>query len=296
MKKLHCNRSFLLLGATILFSHHPATAQKDSVPSVPVVKLHYFNINNNQQYLIVDSKLKKGKQFSPNGFKTYSLYLDTARTENLIGTVKTDEEGMAKTFLPPALKTAWDAKALHVFILKEGDEELISDYSISKSKLEIDTSSSDGARSMMVKVSKMDNGNWIPAKDVELKVGYKRLGSILSAGESDTYTTDSTGSVTVDVKKDSLPGDEKGNIILAAKADDNDQLGSLVIEKAVPWGRVTTMDKSFFDKRTLWTTRNRTPFWLLFMAYSIVLSVWGTLIYLILQIMKIKKLGASPKS
>jgi len=35
----------------------------------------------------------------------------------------------------------------------------------------------------------------------------------------------------------------------------------------------------------------RTPIGLLFVAYSIVIGVWGTIIYIILQIAKIKKMG-----
>ncbi len=293
MKKLYYNKTFFLLGVLLLFAPPAIFAQKDSVPATPVLKLHYFNYNNNQQYVLLESKLKRGKIFTPNGNIAYEIYLDTGRTENLVSKVKTDEAGMAKAFLPPVLKSIWDAKAQHTFILKQGDEELITDYMISKSKIDIDTSSSEGVRNITVTVKKMDNNNWVPAKDVEMKVGYKRLGSILSAGENDTYTTDSTGSVTVEVKKDSLPGDEKGNIILAARADDNELLGNLVAERIVPWGRITKMDKAFFDKRTLWTTRNRTPAWLLLLAYSIVLAVWGTLIYLIIQLVRIKKMGSS---
>lgn len=49
---------------------------------------------------------------------------------------------------------------------------------------------------------------------IELKVGIQRLGGLLSAGEEETYTTDTTGSVSVDLNKEHLPGDESGNIVL----------------------------------------------------------------------------------
>jgi hypothetical protein len=120
-------------------------------------------------------------------------------------------------------------------------------------------------------------------------------GSILSAGDEETYTTDSTGSVTVELKKDSLPGDEKGNIVLVAKVEDNDQYGNLFVEKTVPWGIVLKAEKNFFDQRTLWTTRFRTPLWLLLIAYSISAAVWGVLIYLIWQLIRIKRLSKYPR-
>ena len=162
---------------------------------------------------------------------------------------------------------------------------------ITKTKISIDTSSDGATRNIIVAISALINNEWVSAKDVEMKVGISRLGGILSAGDEETYTTDSTGTVTVELKKDSLPGDEKGNIVLAAKVEDNDQYGNLEIEKTVPWGIAVTPDKTFFDQRTLWSTRFRTPVWLLFMAYSIVIGVWGTLIYLVMQIIKVRKMG-----
>ena len=157
--------------------------------------------------------------------------------------------------------------------------------------MSLDTATEDGVRKITASVMKLENNEWLPAKDVEMKIGIERLGGILSAGDEATYTTDSTGSVTVELKKDSLPGDEKGNYIVAAKAEDNDQFGNLLIEKKVNWGTVQKNNNNFFSLRTLWTTRFRTPYWLLIMAYSIVIGVWGTLFYLIRQVFKIKKMG-----
>ncbi len=88
-----------------------------------------------------------------------------------------------------------------------------------------------------------------------------------------------------------MPGDQKGNIVLVAKVEDNDQYGNLLVEKTVPWGVALKPEKNFFDQRTLWTTRFRTPFWLLFMAYSIVIGVWGTIIYLVTQILRTRRMG-----
>jgi hypothetical protein len=136
-----------------------------------------------------------------------------------------------------------------------------------------------------------ENNDWVPAKDVEMKIGVGRQGGVLSAGDEATYTTDSTGSIEVEFKKANLPGDVKGNFVVMAKVEDNEQYGNLVVEKTVPWGTQLKPDTGFFDQRTLWSTRFRTPFWLLFLVYAIVIGVWGTIIYLVWQIVKINKLG-----
>ncbi len=137
---------------------------------------------------------------------------------------------------------------------------------------------------------KLENNEWVPAKDVDLKIGIKRLGGDLSIGDEETYTTDSLGRVAGEFKRDSLPGDDKNNLTLIARIEDNDNFGSLSVEKTVPWG-VYIKPENNFGQRTLWAARGKAPVWLMLMAYSIIASVWGVILYLILQIIKISRLG-----
>ncbi|MGZ8556968.1 MAG: hypothetical protein ACXWWC_01475 [Chitinophagaceae bacterium] len=286
---------FLLLPLLFTLLTKGLEAQKDSIPPKELVKLKYFNDNNSVQFLILENLLKTGKKIEPLKNKVFQLYLDSIKTENLVAKVTTDKNGKAKSFLPPSLKAAWDANPLHTFIaVAEGTEdESAAELEITKAKIQIDTASADGIRSITVQVMKFENNEWAPANEVEMKVGIQRLGGILSAGEAEVYTTDSSGTATVELNKDSLPGDEKGNMVLTAKVEDNDLFGNLLVHKTVPWGIALKPGSDFFDQRTLWSTRFHTPYWLLFMAYSIVISVWATIFYLIMQIVRIKKLGTA---
>ncbi len=265
-------------------------AQEDSTGK-NIVKIQYFNINNGVQYLQIESSFKKNKKNTSQPNKTYDLYLDSSNTNNLIARVKTDLSGKARAFIPVNLRQLWDASSQHTFIVKEKEEELINDYSITKSKLLIDTINEDGIRSIKATVLKQEDKSWIPAADVELKIGIQRMGGLLSAGDEESYTTDSTGMVTIEMTQAGLPGDEKGNYVIAARVQDNEYYGSLLSERKVNWGTVTKIDTHFFDQRNLWTTRFRAPFWLLFLVYAIAIGVWSTIIYLILQIFKINTLG-----
>jgi hypothetical protein len=296
MKKMKKNKFILLLLPLLLtLLVNSVNAQQDSVVAKEMVTLKYFNDNNSVQYLIVETLLKKGKKTEPRKNKSLQLYLDSNKAENLIAKVTTDKDGKAKSFLPPLLKIAWDAKPAHTFIAMENgkEDEAAAELEITKAKIKIDTSSEEGIKSINIQVIKYENNEWVPANEVEMKVGIQRMGGILSAGDEENYTTDSSGTIKVELKKDSLPGDEKGNIILVAKVEDNDQFGNLLINKTVNWGVALKHNNGFFNQRTLWSTRFKTPLWLLFMAYSIVIGVWGTIIYLILQIVKIKKLGSA---
>lgn len=294
MKKMKINKySLLLLSVLFLFQYYESTAQHKA-PGQVVVKLQYFNNQNSMQYLILESMLKKNKTLTPQNNIKYKLYLDSMTDATLIANMQTNERGKAKAFIPQTLKASWDATAQHTFIVMAGDEEIISDYVVTKSKITIDTVTTDGKRNIIASLMKWENDAWVPSPEVEMKVGIARNGgSILPAGDEETYTTDSTGIAMVELKKDSLPGDRKGNLVLAVRVEDNEEFGNLFAEKTVPWGLVQRTDNSFFNKRALWTTRFRTPIWLLLMAYSIVIGVWGTLIYLVGQLFKIKKMGAN---
>ena len=282
--------SFLIVLLLSIFMPDIVHAQ-DASDETAILKLQYFNINNSVQYLLLESSTKKNKIFTPKKNILYKVYLDSFSNSNLIAEVKTNDEGKAKMFIPPSLKTVWDNSSLHTFIVMQGEEEVLSDYSITKSRIEIDTSTIDSIKNITVKVLKDDNGKLIAVPDVEMKVGIKRLGGILSGGDEETYTTDSSGLVTLPFTKINMPGDKFGNIVLTAKIEDNEFLGNIIIEKKAAWGVPTIVSDDFFKRRELWSTRFRSPYWLLFMAYAIVIGVYGTLIYLVFQMVKIIKLG-----
>jgi hypothetical protein len=300
MKKMKANRYWLLIFSLIMAFNSTVYAQDE--PPVPeqIVTLRYFNDNNHFQYLLVESSLKTGKKLEPLGNKVFQLYLDVNDPANLITKVLTDKNGKAKAVIPVRLKSVWDSASTHTFlVVAEGtskEEETTTEFTITKSKITLDTTNEDGVRNITATVMKLENESWVPAADVEMKLGVMRMDkSILSAGDEATYTTDSTGIATVEFTKNNLPGDLKGNIVLAASVEDNDELGNLIIERPVNWGVAVKEDKSFFDQRALWTTRFKTPYWLLIMAYSIAIGVWGTILYLVFQLVKIKKLGAEVK-
>ena len=290
---LSINKIFFLV--LMSFAITNVLVAQDSVVSIPTIKVKYFVKNNGLQYLIVQSRIKEGRKFIPLPKQAVEVYLDSVDNTDLIAKVITNQSGDAACTFSPSLKDKWNSSSKHSFIAvmkgEKGEEEDTSTIEITKTKIFIDTVYADGTRSINVKVMYENNNEWLPAKEVDLKIGIGRDGVVLPAGDEATYTTDSAGVATVELKKLNLPGDVDGNYMLVAKVEDNDVYGNLMIEKSVPWGVATKIDNSFFDQRTLWTTRFRTPFWLLFMAYALVIGVWGTLIYLVMQIVRIHKLG-----
>ncbi len=277
---------FLLL--LLLAGSEPTHAQDKKTLNL---SLAYYLTNNNTPYLVVTTKAKTDGKFQPVKGMEVKLFLDKDTTGHFIGKIITNNKGQAAVSIPPSLKSVWDANAKHTFLAisaanKEFDETS-TDLSPNKARIILDTADD---KNITATVTEFKDSAWAPVKGLELKIGVKRLCADLPVSDEQSFTTDSLGHVKAEFKKVGLPGDAKGNIILVARVEDNDQFGNLRVEKTVPWGTKFVPDTNFFV-RALWGTRFRTPLWLLFMAYSIVFSVWGILIYLIALLIKVKKIG-----
>lgn len=270
-------------------------AQEDK-PEINLT-LGYYALNNNIPYLVVTTKYRAEKTFEIVKAAKVKIYMDQESDSGYLGEVITDDKGVAKMIIPPGFKDTWNASPKHSFIAVSEESkayaETRSEIEIAKSRITIDTTlTEEGARAVSVTVSEFDGSLWLPASEVDVKIGVQRLGSVLPISEEESFTTDSTGSLVAEYMRDSLPSTiGKNGIMLVAKVEDNDLYGNLIIEKPVPWG-VLYRDSHDINKRTLWATRDRAPLWLLFMAVSIIAGVWGVIIYLVFQIFKIKRLGS----
>jgi hypothetical protein len=281
----------VLLSAGInLFAQDSTSNEKKELQ----LNLAYYLPQNNVPYLLVTTKTKVERKFIAVKDLKVKVYLNEATDSNLIQSFQSGEWGEERVYIPTSFKSAWEATSSFTFIAvadanKEFDETQ-AEAQVTRAKIEIDTNRTDETKNVVVHVKELQNGVWVPANGVELKIAVKRSLGNLPIGDEETYTTDSTGSVTVEFKRDSLPGDNKGNLILVARTEDNETFGNLFAEKIVNWGVAPVIDDSF-NHRSLWATRFKTPVWLLVLAYSIVAGVWGTLIYLVKQLLKIKKMG-----
>jgi hypothetical protein len=279
-----------LLFIAFFFAGCAAFAQ-DSAKGNLNITLSYFTENNKLPYISVKIKTKTNGRFKMVSGILLKLYLNNDSAANLIKAVVTNEKGEAAAVIPPSLKNQWVSSVKHSFLaIFDGDKKYESakaDLSVGRAKILIDTISD---KKIIASVFELKDTSWVPVKAVDVIIAIKRLDAYLNVNEKASFTTDSTGQVSADFKRDNIPGDANGNIVIVAKVDDNDQYGNLLIEKTVPWGAKFTPVNNF-NKRTLFATSGKSPIWLLLIAGSIVISVWGVLILLVINFFKIKKLG-----
>ncbi len=262
-----------------------------------LLTVKYHSLNNRIPYLTVTTAQKSGKKIQPAQNAIVSLYLNEPTQEGLLGEVKTNLKGVAKLVIPPAAKQAWDSSKNYKFIgvwkEEKNHAEITSEIEMTKTMVTIDTTrNGEGVKALAIKVTSYESGEWVPAPEVEMTVGVKRLGSLLPIGDEETYTTDSTGQVIADFIKDSLPTlSPDNNIVVAVKVDDNELFGNLLIEKTIPWGKTIVPVNQM--GRSLWATADKSPYWLLFMSGFTFLAVWSVLAFLIWQIVRLKKAAGS---
>jgi len=254
------------------------------------IAVNYFVQNNQIPYVKVVAKTKVDGRFQPVPAIDVDVFLDKDSTGTKIGHLVTNSKGEATTLIPQSLKKEWATSVKHTFLASFAGnnkyEASKGDLTVAKAKVLISTND----KTITATVLDMKDTTWQPVKGVELKIVVKRSTGDLPVNETPTFTTDSTGKASADFKRNNIPGGPSGNITIAAKIEDNDQYGNLSIEKTVPWG-AKFIPVNTFTERTLFATRDKTPIWLLFIAYVIVIAVWGILLMLVINIIKIKKLG-----
>jgi hypothetical protein len=288
---------FVLIGG----QHEKLYAQDTAKVQAPEVKsllsLKYHLVNNQVPYITVFTKTKTGKKLEPAPHVAVSIWLDSNATNStFVGRIKTDNYGTATTVLNEKLADQWKTSSSHTFYASADAAGIFNpietEISITRVKIAMDTLTEDESRSVTVKLLKLLDSSWVPVPEAEVKLGVKRLSGELPVGEEENYTTDSSGAFTAAFNRIDLPGDKSGRLVLVARIEDNEDLGSANAELVVPWGKYFDR-KSDFNQRSLWGTRDKAPVWLLVIAFSIIIAVWSVIIYLARQIFLIKKLGSN---
>jgi hypothetical protein len=278
-----------------LYAQDTAKAQAPEVKSL--LSLQYHLVNNQLPYITAIAKTKTGKKLEPAPGVSVSIWLDSnANNSTFLGKIKTNSYGIASTSLNVNLAEQWKISPNHTFYASADSSGIFmpaeTEISITRVKIEMDTVSDDESKSITVKVLKLVDSSWVPVPEAEVKLGVKRISGELPVGEEENYTTDSTGAFTAEFKRIDLPGDKNGRLVLVARIENNEELGSASAELHVPWGKYFERT-SDFNRRSLWGTRDKAPVWLLVIAFSIIIAVWSVIVYLARQIFLIKKLGTN---
>ncbi|MCK5267563.1 MAG: hypothetical protein KAR07_05310 [Spirochaetes bacterium] len=125
-----------------------------------------------------------------------------------------------------------------------------------------------------------------PIAELDLYFFVQRTFSQLPIGEY-FNTTDENGEVRIEFPYD-LPGDSAGNVIIIASIEEDDSFESAELSKIASFGVPAHIDQQA-NKRTLTAASANAPISLLILVNSIIMVVWGIIIYIFTQIYKIRR-------
>lgn len=256
------------------------------------ISLSYFHQMEESPYCTVQVRTRQGRKYEPVVGSIINLFLNEETKLGMMGNITTDEKGKGKYVFPEKFYTAFDTLTEFTFtarLLNDPEyKDVRKSITIRKSRLELEILEDTTAIGRIFSYDDMEKE--IPVEEVEIKFLVQRMFSRLPIGE-EFQSTDESGEQLLDFPRD-LPGNKKGELTLIAVVEDHDDFGTLEIVKKVNWG-VSLIEDSSFDKRTLWSSRDKVPFWLLIFPNLIIIGVWGVLFYLTFQLIKISKIGKS---
>jgi len=263
-------------------------AQEDKIS--PRINISFQRSDQNPAQILLNVRKRIEGRFLPMQGIAVNVSMVTEFDDLDLGTTNTDSNGLAQIEFTNNIMAQWDTLSEVEFIatIAESDSTTESEESLLISHARIRISAEDDHLFSAVVEKRISQGEWEPVADVELKFFIKRYFGLLPVGD-EFYTTDENGEI--EMEFDSvIPGDAEGNILLGCLIDDNEEFGTISATISKKWGTAFFDDNAEFNRRTLWSTRDKTPYWLLIFPNLIILGVWGLIVYLVFQIIKIKKL------
>jgi hypothetical protein len=281
--------SNIILAAALLFYFNPALAQEEKKDAT--IELKYMN-SNEQKSVQVRVFRKEKKEFIAISDKKIKLFYNSEGDQNLIGSLITDEDGNGNFKLEKKFQELTSASGTSKFTILgtlEENPEVQADPAelpVEDAVLKLSLYDEDSVHKMKATFFAVNEDKTLrPVPDVEIHFYAKREFGLLPVTES-PVSTDSSGEAIADFPN-TIKGDADGNLSVVIQVEENEAYGNLQTSNVVKWG--VAVEIVHQNSRLLWSSRNNAPWSLVIIANGIILAVWGTIVYIVLQLFKIKK-------
>ncbi len=297
----------LLVTSVVCLMAYSVVAQTETDTTTEIEKpdlsleFRYIEANNKTKILEVIAKAKlEGTWQSQKGIQVH-FYRNAEEEANLLGNVTTNDHGLARFILPEGVEKYAAAGGEYTFVAVTGGTDQFDPVSeeviIAESSFEMSLSEEDSVRQVHISFQALDaEGNEVPVGEVEVQLYIKRLFGLLPLSE-DPETTDENGEVSVDFST-VIGGDTAGNLIIVAKIEDHERFGNLEFQRKIKWGIPLIIDPNL-SARELWSSRANAPIYLIVIVNTMLIGIWGVILYILFQAYKISKISkgsqGSPK-
>jgi len=207
--------------------------------------------------------------------------------EVLIGSSKTDKEGIAKVTVPDSHSYLTDGNGninlLARFNGSDALDEEEEELSVKNLFLDLSLTEIDSVRSVVVNAFVLDSlGAKIPVEEMDIVIA---VGGMLSKMPIEDGTIED-GEFIFEMPVD-IPGDANGDLTVYSIIEDHDEYGDVIQKKTANWGIFTEQSKK--DTNTLWS--EAAPIWMYVVLTILLVGVWTNYVYTIINLFKIKKEG-----
>lgn len=237
----------------------------------------------------IDLKATLKTKVNGMSFNLYKLkvifYRVLNKEDRELGFVITDGTGKAILNIKSDSMSADGEGKFHfkaVFSGNKAIEPAEEVFSFKKARLEITPVKEDSLLSVSVKLVDAGTGEEVPVKDATIGIYVKRLFMPQKIGEG---TTDENGEAIVEFPS-GLPGDEKGNLTIIARIDENETYGYLEASSVQNWG-IPVSKKMEEQPRALWSSHP--PLWMLITFIVLMLAVWGHYLVIVYELFRLRK-------
>jgi hypothetical protein len=252
------------------------------------ISLSYLKSSAEQRQLSVEVKSRVDNRYQPVEGLTINLFL----ADDLMGNVVTDIKGKGVFRIPSSFIGKMNEIAEFTFVARLEENENYSakekELVIREAFLDVDFIIRDSLKLIQATLKEKDSvgGTRIPPEGVEIKFLVERPFSRLPIGGKYNMLN-KEGAATIEFPDD-LPGDSMGHITVVVKIDDSDIYGNIEKTGDVIWGVPTVFDDATI-KRTLWAAGANAPYPLLVLVNSLIVAVWGIMLFILIRIFQIKK-------
>lgn len=298
-KAHHTPVILLIIGALILNNSAHAQENNGSTSKLPVtMNLSPIVSNGARTMKVVLTRKENKKTIHIDDLRSpLNLYLgevrefDAASGTGWMCKGFANNEGEAILNFPAWFKQVADTLHQYKFIVTlDSDskyEDAQEEITIADARIDLEYFGKDSIKTAAGQISGWKEKEYKPAAGAELKLGVKRTFNFLPFTEAGA-TTDEDGKISGELPLD-LPGEPNNTIILVARVEDDATYGTVEVTKTVPW---TILPKpNPVRGRTLWSPGGNAPWILVISSISIILIIWGTILYLVSLLFKIKRLG-----
>ncbi len=277
---------FILLPFSTIAQDEGAATDEEEV-SLISPSLQFISTQKNDKSIDLKANMsaKVNGNFMKLAYLKVTFYQVKDEDEKELGFSITDKAGKSifnikAEELTPDKEGQINLKA--VFAGNKAMESVEEELSIKRALLDITPVKEDSLLSVQVKLADLSSGEEKPVVDATIGIFVKRLFRPLKIGEG---TTDENGEATIEIPNN-LPGNDKGDITLIARLDEDEFFGNLEASAVEKWG-VPVSETIQAQPRALWS--KNPPIWMLVTFIILMTVVWGHYIVIIFELFRLRK-------